>query len=256
MESALLYEFISNLNIYIVIFLIFTFFISGLIKGFLGLGLPSSAMGLLTLVIEPIHAISIMVAPIIFTNIAQFVRAPNPRKTMNDFKYFALLIIISIFLTSFFIKSYPTEVLTVAIGFAMIIFSINQLFGVKITIGPSKIWHVLMGIISGVLGGLSSIWSPPVAMYLIAREYTKDQFISITGFLFMVGGAPLGLGLYFAGVLNYLVVIQSFVALIFVLIGFRVGEILRGYISQKVFKYCVLIAFLLMGARLIFEGLM
>jgi len=51
-------------------------------------------------------------------------------------------------------------------------------------------------------------------------------------------------------------VIQSFVALIFVLIGFRVGEILRGYISQKVFRYCVLIAFLLMGARLIFVGLM
>ena len=39
----------------------------------------------------------------------------------------------------------------------------------------------------------------------------------------MVGGIPSGLGLYFAGVLTFAIVIQSFVALIFVLIGFRIG---------------------------------
>ena len=235
--------------------MILTFFISGLIKGFLGLGLPSSAMGLLTLVIEPIHAISVMVAPIIFSNIAQFIRAPNPIKTMKDFKYFALFIIISIFFTSLFIKSYPTQVLTLAIGFAMIIFSLNQLFGIKLVIGPSYFWHVIVGIISGVLGGLSSIWSPPVAMYLIARNYGKDQFISATGFLFMVGGIPLGVGLYLGGVLSYLIVIQSIIALILVLIGFRVGEILRNFVSHHFFRNSVLIFFLVMGTRLIYEGL-
>lgn len=250
----LLNEITSNFNFFIIIFLIFTFFISGLIKGFLGLGLPSSAMGLLTFVIEPVHAISVMVAPIIFTNIAQFTRAPNPMRTMNEFKFFALFIIMSIFATSMFITFYPTQVLTVAIGFAMIAFSLNQLYGVKISIGPSYFWHVVVGIISGVLGGLSSIWSPPVAMYLIARNYDKDQFISATGFLFMVGGLPLGLGLYFAGVLTYLVVLQSIIALIFVLIGFRIGEILRKFVSQKIFRNCVLISFLIMGSRLIYEG--
>jgi uncharacterized membrane protein YfcA len=251
----LLNEFISNFNFYIIVFLIFTFFISGLIKGFLGLGLPSSAMGLLTFVIEPVHAISVMVAPIIFTNIAQFVRAPNPKKTMNEFKFFAIFIIISIFCTSLFITVYPTQVLTLAIGCAMVAFSLNQLYGVKVSIGPSYFWHIVVGIISGVLGGLSSIWSPPVAMYLIARNYGKEQFISATGFLFMVGGLPLGLGLYFAGVLTYLVILQSLMALIFVLIGFRIGESLRNFVSQKIFRNCVLVSFLIMGSRLIYEGL-
>ena len=37
---------------------------------------------------------------------------------------------------------------------------------------------------AGVLGGLSSIWSPPVAMYLLARNVSKIEFIGATGFYF------------------------------------------------------------------------
>ena len=48
--------------------------------------------------------------------------------------------------------------------------------------------------------------------------------------------------------------IQSFVALIFVLIGFRIGEYLRGFVNQHTFRNCVLVAFIILGSRLIYEG--
>ena len=244
----------SNLHLSLIVFLIFTFIVSGIIKGFLGLGLPSTAMGLLTLVIEPIHAISVMVAPILFSNIFQYARSSQPYKTFTELKVFALFIIVSIFVTSLFITAYPRSLLTIAIGSSMVIFSLNQWFGFKIQIGPSYSFQVLIGTLSGVLGGLSSIWSPPVAMYLIARDYNKEDFISATGFLFMVGGIPLGLGLYFAGVLTFVIAIQSFAALIFVLIGFRIGEYLRSFVNQQTFRNSVLVAFIILGSRLIFEG--
>ena len=244
----------SDLHLSLIVFLIFTFIVSGIIKGFLGLGLPSTAMGLLTLVIEPIHAISVMVAPILFSNIFQYARSPQPYKTFTELKVFALSIIVSIFVTSLFITTYPKSLLTIAIGSSMVIFSLNQWFGFKIQIGPSYSFQVLIGTLSGVLGGLSSIWSPPVAMYLIARDYNKEDFISATGFLFMVGGIPLGLGLYFAGVLTFAIAIQSFAALIFVLIGFRIGEYLRSFVNQQTFRNSVLVAFIILGSRLIFEG--
>ena len=244
----------SNLHLSLIVFLIFTFIVSGIIKGFLGLGLPSTAMGLLTLVIEPIHAVSIMVAPILFSNIFQYARSSQPYKTFTELKVFALSIIVSIFVTSLFITAYPKSLLTIAIGSSMVIFSLNQWFGFKIQIGPSYSFQVLIGTLSGVLGGLSSIWSPPVAMYLIARDYNKEDFISATGFLFMVGGIPLGLGLYFAGVLTFAIAIQSFAALIFVLIGFRIGEYLRSFVNQQTFRNSVLVAFIILGSRLIYEG--
>ena len=53
-------------------------------------------------------------------------------------------------------------------------FSLNHFFGLKVSIGPSYLWHVFVGTFSGILGGLSSIWSPPIAMYLIARNCSKQ----------------------------------------------------------------------------------
>ena len=49
---------------------------------------------------------------------------------------------------------------------------------------------------------------------------------------------------------------QSIFGLVFVLAGFRVGEILRNKTSQGWFEKAVLIAFLFMGIRLIGVGLL
>ncbi len=60
----------------------------------------------------------------------------------------------------------------------------------------------VFGVVSGVLGGLSSFWSPPVAMYLIARDTPKERFIGAAGFLFLAGCLPLGIGLVMAGLIT------------------------------------------------------
>ena len=55
------------------------FLFAGIIKGFLGIGLPAAAMAFLTLVMDPTIAISLLTLPIIFTNIMQYTRCENPR---------------------------------------------------------------------------------------------------------------------------------------------------------------------------------
>lgn len=239
----------------ILIMIIAIFLFSGLVKGFLGIGLPTAAMGFLTLVMAPTEAISLLIMPIIFTNVAQFARSPNRMQTAQRYKFFGLAIMVSIFLTSLFITSYPTALLTVAIGFAMIIFSTNLLFGFTIPVGSGLRWQVGVGVLSGVLGGLSSIWSPPVAMYLMVRNASKEEFIGAAGFLFLCGCFPLAAGLFFSGVITAESTMKSFVALGFALIGFRLGEVLRGRVSQKNFRTIILIAFLIMGIRLVTVGL-
>jgi uncharacterized membrane protein YfcA len=102
---------------------------------------------------------------------------------------------------------------------------------------------------------LSSIWSPPVAIYLLARNVSKAEFIGATGFLFLAGSIPLAIGLAFAGVLTIDTILHSLMGLIVVLIGFRIGEWLRGHVQQDSFRQIVLWAFLIMGGRLIAVGL-
>ena len=204
---------------FIVLSVIITFFIAGIVKGFLGLGLPAAVMALLTLVMKPADAISIIFLPLLFTNFFQFARSSNRVLNAIKFRYFALALMTSILVTSTFITAYPKSLLTISIGFAMIIFSIQSLFGIKIPVKDNPIWHMSFGAFSGFLGGVSAIWSPPIAMYLMAKNYEKDDFIGISGFLFLSGCFPLGLGLYLAGVLTWATALGSVCGLVFVLVG-------------------------------------
>ena len=231
------------------------FLFAGIIKGFLGIGLPAAAMAFLTLVMDPTIAISLLTLPIIFTNVMQYARCENPLPIARKYWIFALAIVLSIFITSFFILSYPKALLTTSIGLAMIAFSLTQMFGTEFPIGDGFGWHIGVGLFSGVLGGLSSIWSPPVAMYLLARNVEKSEFIGATGFLFLAGSLPLALGLALAGVLTADTVLHSLVGLVVVLAGFRIGEALRQFVPQGMFRQIVLWAFLIMGTRLIAIGL-
>ncbi|MEO1557103.1 MAG: hypothetical protein AAFS01_11780, partial [Pseudomonadota bacterium] len=100
-----------------------------------------------------------------------------------------------------------------------------------------------------------AFWQLVHQMYLVARDVEKERFIGATGFLFLCGVLPLGAGQVVAGVLTFPVLLKSVFALMVVLVGFRIGELLRAHVSQNLFRKAVLIAFLLMGIRLIFNGL-
>ena len=66
------------------------FLIAGVIKGFLGIGLPAAAMAFLTLIMEPTSAISLMILPIVFTNFVQFTRSENRLHIAMKYKWFAV----------------------------------------------------------------------------------------------------------------------------------------------------------------------
>lgn len=253
--SAAIHELLQTFDAAQAVLLVGTFLFASIVKGFLGIGLPAAAMAFLTLIMPPAEAIPLLWLSILATNTLQFAHAPDKWEIAREYWLFALAIMVCIFVTSIFIPDYPTGLLTVAIGVAMVLFSLNLLLGIKLRIGPGRRWHLAFGALSGVLGGISSIWSPTVAMYLVARDVPKDRFIGATGFLFLAGVLPLGAGQVVAGILTGPVLVKSVLALCVVLVGFRIGELLRNRISQALFRKAVLIAFLVLGLRLIANGL-
>ena len=255
LEANLFEHFFPSNNPSILTFMLATFFLSGIVKGFLGIGLPAAAMALLTLILEPTHAIALLVLPILITNLSQFFRSNHRMESFQNYWPMGMTILISIFITSLFMASYPSELLTISIGTAMVVYALNGLVGLKLKIKNGKFLQIIFGMISGILGGLSSIWSPPVAMYLIARGIDKERFISASGFLFLVGAAPFAIGLYIGKVLTLQIITQSTFGLLFVLLGFYFGEGLRKRITQNWFEKALLIAFCIMGIRLIAVGL-
>ena len=80
---------------------------------------------------------------------------------------------------------------------------------------------------SGVIGGLSSVWSPPVVMYLMGRNVGKDEFIGAIGFIFMIGSVTLAVALGSIAVLTADVILPSIIGLGLTMLGFRTGEMIR-----------------------------
>ena len=54
-----------------------TFLLAGFVKGVVGLGLPTVAMGLLTLVLAPSQAAALLIVPSFVTNIWQLLAGPR-----------------------------------------------------------------------------------------------------------------------------------------------------------------------------------
>ena len=231
------------------------FLLAGTVKGFLGMGLPAVLMITLTLFIPPVEAIGLIVVPMVVVNVFQFLRSGAASATARRYAPFAVSIVASIMVVSANIRSYPEALLLASIGGVMTLYSFNALFGFTIRIGPHRGWQVLGGVASGIIGGLSAVWSPPVVMYLVGRNADKEEFIRATGFLFMVGSIGLMLALGTVSVLTQQSAGQSLAPLVAALAGFRLGEYARGFVGTELFRKCVLYAFLVLGARLLFVSL-
>ncbi len=247
-------QFLPASDLSLLVYLLFVFIISGVIKGFLGIGMPTAAMGFLTLVFDPIEAIALLIIPIVTTNFLQFKNSKYRYETMINYWVLAISLVISALLTSLFITKISTSFLTLSIGITMLIMSLNELFGFSVRISGAARIQVIVGALSGFLGGMSSIFSPLVTMFLIARGVDKERFISATGFLFLLGGLFLLFGLVINKVLEYYLILKSIYGLIFILFGFKIGEFLRKKVNLIFFQRAILIMFGVMGVRLIFNS--
>jgi len=229
------------------------FIVSGTIKGTLGVGLPIAAVGLMTLSIDPRLAISLMVFPIMFANIWQYFRSTKALWIAKHYWLFAVVLLLSLLSTTFFTARISTSLLLAFIGLVIVIFSLMNLAFTPPPI-PSRfdrLAQTVCGIVAGVMGGLTAMWSPAIATYLISRGTSKDDFVGISGFLFLVGSVPLCIGFWQNGMLTGPVALVSAGMILPTLIGFSIGEWIRRRLDADKFKTIVLVFFLFVGLNLI-----
>lgn len=219
----------------------------------MGIGLPVAAVALMTQFIDPKLAIALMVFPILFANSWQFYRAKNHLLIIKEYWLLAATIFISLSITTTFTTKISATALTTFIGIVIVVFAITNLLFKPPSISEraDKPMQVLFGTVAGITGGLTAVLSPSISMYLIGRNAEKDQFVNVSGFIFLVGCIPLTLGFLYNGLLTPTITLQSTAMIIPTLMGYTLGEIIRKHINPKHFKKLILIFFLVMGANLI-----
>ena len=136
------------------------FFVAGTVKGTLGLGLPITAIGLMTLFLDTRLAITMMAIPILFTNIWQIYRGGQILATAGRYRVFAVVLALSLFVTALFTSRVSSAFLVGLIGFAVVLFCVVNL---AYRVPPlhdrlDKTGQVLGGLISGFLGCVRTLF--------------------------------------------------------------------------------------------------
>ena len=241
----------------IVLLALLVFLLAGTIKGVVGIGMPTTSIGVMSQFTDPRLAITLAVFPIVVANGWQMYRAGNILGTVRRYWIFGAVLGVVLLATSLLATSISTTILVTLLGIMIVLFSITSL-ALKPPILPEKydrIGQVVAGTLAGISGGLTAIWGPPMIIYFLSRRLDKDEFVRASSVLLLAGSIPLLIGYINNGLLDGPTATLSAILVIPTLLGFTLGELVRRRLGSEKFRTLVLILFLLMGLNLLRRAL-
>lgn len=245
------------MSIEVMLFAVIVYLFAGVIKGTIGIGLPTITISVLAQFVDPRIAIALLFLPALITNSWQIYRGKRFINSLQTLWPFGLVMLITIYFSSLFAPVVPVQWLVAGIGIMVVLWTVTSLIK-----APPRLVdrydipvQIAAGLAGGAIGGLTAIWSPAMVMYLHAKQFEKDDFVAHTGFLILCGTVPLVLGYLTNGLLTRELFIASAFMIVPTLAGFSIGEKLRAKLNGRQFQRAVLVVFFLMGLNLVRRGL-
>ncbi len=230
----------------------------GLIKGLLGVGTPLLTVPMLALVLPAQLAVVLMAIPIVIANIWQTVKAPQLPNLIRPLAPTAIALMVGGHIGSAVLNSIDERTLLITVGMIIIAFTAQQTTRFQFSI-PERfkvIAGITLGAISGLIGGISSMFGPLLILYLLSlRELNKQQFVSAISFLYLCAVLPWAVSLHFEGLLDDAVLQTSALATVPVAVGIFLGEAARSRISDVYFHRGISAVLLTSGISMIWQGL-
>ena len=235
----------------------FVFVLAGLVKGVIGMGLPTIAIGLLGLIIAPVEAAAMLVLPSLITNIWQLISGPNFLSLLKRFKTLLIGICCGTPLGVSFIVSGHTAIVTAGLGFVLMAYGLYGLSQARLNVSKRSESRAspLIGLVTGILSGATGIAALPAAPYYTALELKRDDLIQALGLSFTVASLALAIGLLITGEFEVEIATTSLLALVPALIGMFIGQSLRKKIPQEKFRRYFFFSLLFLGSYTSFRAL-
>tara|TARA_A100001015_G_C14786850_1_gene631449 strand:+ start:90 stop:800 length:711 start_codon:yes stop_codon:yes gene_type:complete len=233
------------------------FFAGGLIKGLIGVGLPTVTLTFLSFIFDIKISISIILLPIIITNLYQMIDGKYLKKIVSDTKFFQISAFVFVFLGFYFLLIFNSNTILIILAVILIFNSILGLtkYEIQFKNFKSKYYQLFIGSMTGVVTGVTGIYTMPFIFLIQSLQYTKNQVIQLMGLTFFIFACTQFLLFSFNDLINIKILILSTVACIPILIGVYLGTILRKKISEALFKLLFNLMLVIMGVLLITKAI-
>lgn len=239
-------------------FVVFVFALAGVIKGTIGLGLPAVSMGLLSLVISPFQAATLLIIPSMVTNVWQLFAEGHVIKLIRRFWSLLLGMILgsiwSIFPTLGH-SHFPSEAL---LGGMLALYGFYGLCAKSMpNLSKHEHWlSPLIGYLGGALTVATGVVVIPVVPYLQSLHLKRDDLVQSLGLAFTVSTLCLALYLHLHPVNDTPIDYQmSLIALFPALIGMWLGTKIRYHIPEHKFRKVFFIGLVFFGSYMVLHQL-
>jgi len=240
----------------IIIIIILDVLAGGLVKVTLGFGMPMVALPIIAFIIQPTTAMILLCAPIFLTNFLQI----KFRQGVSSYRFLPMFLslIIGLIIGARLILEIDVKTITQIIAVSIIFAALVNCFGIKIkniNKNHENTITSLIGFGSGILGGLSTFYGPPMLAYLVAVDLPKEKFVRTVSTMYFIGSFPLYGSLIYYGFATKEDLIFSLILIIPAFIAQQVGTKIRDKFNQKQFRICILITLIILGFSLLVKTL-
>ncbi|MCS3452988.1 MULTISPECIES: sulfite exporter TauE/SafE family protein [Bradyrhizobium] len=237
---------------HLLIFIAFAFLLAGFVKGTLGLGLPTVAMGLLATTMAPGQAIAIVIVPAIVTNIWQTFVGPYLRDIIKRLWPLMLGTVAGIWINAGLLTGPYAAYGTVVLGVLLVIYAIVGLsrFSFKVARRDEKWIGGIVGVITGLISAATGVQVIPSMPFMQAIGMEKDELVQALGVFFTTATVALAFNLTASGLLTAATALPGAVAMAASFTGMFIGQAVRTRMHPEAFRRWFLISMILLGIYL------
>lgn len=237
----------------VLVVVVVAFLAAGTVKGVLGIGLPMIAVPIIASATSPAQAIALASVPVVVSNAWQALHGGHTRDCLARFWPMLAALVVGTLIGVQILATVDARIVSGVLGGMLVVFTLLQALPHSLVLeARNERWlGPPVGLVGGVLGGMSSLFGPLLILYLVALRLPKDVFVAAVAMLFFTGSLPLFLGLVAHGILSPQQIALSALAALPVIGGLVIGRRLRRHVSQAVFEKALFVGLVVIGLNLI-----
>ena len=170
------------------LFAALTFLLAGLVKGVIGLGLPTIAMGLLAVAMPPADAAALLIVPSLVTNVWQMLAGGHLARIVLRLWSMMLGVCVGTVAGGGLLTSASTHLAAAALGAALALYATLGLLSLRWTVrGGAERWlSPVIGAVTGLITAATGVFVIPAVPYLQAIGLDKEELVQALGLSFTV----------------------------------------------------------------------
>ena len=230
---------------------------AGFVKGVVGMGLPTVAIALLSIVMAPVSAVAILVIPSLVTNVWQLFAGPQFAALARRFAGMLLAVCVGTFIGIGVLTGPSASTAGAALGAVLIAYGLFGLFGrpFAVAVGSEPWLSPVIGLATGLIAGATGIFAVPMVPYLSSLGLDKDDLIQALGLSFTASTIALAGALATRGQYQMPEIWNSLLAVLPALVGMYIGQHVRDKLQPAVFRRWFFIGLAVLGTYMLVNAL-